>query len=195
MKFFIILFSRCLCVFLFCRFDTPVHHMVASKARFGENASRRLLRDVASRDRPVCQPCHVIITSRHSLPIFRRKPSQICVCRFWRLGIDLDLSLSVTVLCLAERKGRHTYQLAEEKVLIYFYRKFEDRTCQRYCGINRDNCKENYRSMLSLSLKNRLPWKTMNLNSDFRTSLVFISIQQLSIKKILSNQIKEMLWN
>ena len=79
------LYSHYLCVFPFCRFDTPVHHMVASKARFGENASRRLLRDVASRDRPVCQPCHVIITSRHSLPIFRRKPSQICVCHFWRL--------------------------------------------------------------------------------------------------------------
>ena len=117
MKFFIILFSRPLCVFLFCRFDTPVHHMVASKARFGENASRRLLRDVASRDRPVCQPCHVIITSRHSLPIFRRKPSQRCVCHFWRLGIDLDLSLFVSLFCVLQ-KGKAIWLTSQRRKFL-----------------------------------------------------------------------------
>ena len=152
------LYSHYLCVFLFCRFDTAVHHMVASKARFGENASRRLLRDVVSRDRPVCQPCHVIITSRHSLPIFRRKPSQIYVCRFWRLGIDLDLSLFVSLFCVLP-KGKADWLSSQR-------RKFEHRTCHRYCGISRVNCKENFRSVVSLSLKNRLSWKKMNLNSD-----------------------------
>ena len=39
--------------------------MVASKARFGENASRRLLRDVVSRDRPVCQPVTSLL--RHGI--------------------------------------------------------------------------------------------------------------------------------
>ena len=113
---FKILNSRHLCVFLFCRFDTPVHHMVASKARFGENASRRLLRDVASRDRPVCQPCHVIITSRHSLPIFRRKPSQICVCLFWRLGIEL--SLFVSMFCFL-KKGKAEWLTSQRRKFWY----------------------------------------------------------------------------
>ena len=112
------LYSHYLCVFLFCRFDTPVHHMVASKARFGENASRRLLRDVVSRDRPVCQPCHVIITSRHSLPIFRRKPSQICVCHFWRLWFWIknkaDLSFFLSMFCVLQ-KGKADWLASRQR--------------------------------------------------------------------------------